>query len=109
MLEGLHHKNHEYVIDIFWRFHQKVCDSKLILIGDGELMDKIKQKVSALHLNDAVLFEGVQDNVNEYMQAMDVFVLPSMYEGLPVVCVEAQAAGLSCVVSKRSDKRSENH
>ena len=72
-------------------------------------MDKIKQKVSALHLNDAVLFEGVQDNVNEYMQAMDVFVLPSMYEGLPVVCVEAQAAGLSCVVSKRSDKRSENH
>lgn len=93
-------KNHEYMIDIFWQFHQKVQDSKLVLIGDGELMDTIKQKVSALHLNDAVLFEGVQSNVNEYMQAMDVFLLPSMYEGLPVVCVEAQAAGLSCIVSK---------
>ena len=93
-------KNHEYIIDIFWQFHQKVQDSKLILIGDGERMDKIKQKVSALHLDDAVLFEGVQNNVHEYMQAMDAFILPSMYEGLPVVCVEAQAAGLSCVVSK---------
>ncbi len=93
-------KNHEYIIDIFWQFHQKVQDSKLILIGDGERMDKIKQKVSTLHLDDAVLFEGVQNNVHEYMQAMDAFILPSMYEGLPVVCVEAQAAGLSCVVSK---------
>lgn len=93
-------KNHEYMIDVFWQFHQKVQDSKLVLIGDGELMDTIKQKVSTLHLDDAVLFEGVQNNVNEYMQAMDVFVLPSMYEGLPVVCVEAQAAGLSCLVSK---------
>lgn len=93
-------KNHEYIIDIFWQFHQKVQDSKLVLIGDGELMDAIKQKVSALYLDDAVLFEGVKNNVNEYMQAMDVFVLPSMYEGLPVVCVEAQAAGLSCIVSK---------
>lgn len=93
-------KNHEYIIDVFWQFHQKVQDSKLVLIGDGELMDTIKQKVRTLHLEDAVLFEGVQNNVHEYMQAMDVFVLPSMYEGLPVVCVEAQAAGLSCIVSK---------
>lgn len=93
-------KNHEYIIDVFWQFHQKVQNSKLVLIGDGELMDVIKQKVHVLHLHDAVLFEGVQNNVHEYMQAMDVFVLPSMYEGLPVVCVEAQAAGLTCVVSK---------
>ena len=93
-------KNHEYIIDIFWRFHQEVPDSRLLLIGDGELMNEIKQKVDRLHLHDCVLFEGVQSNVNEYMQAMDAFVLPSMYEGLPVVCVEAQAAGLSCLVSK---------
>lgn len=93
-------KNHGYIIDVFWQFHQKVQNSKLVLIGDGELMDMIKQKVNTLHLDGAVLFEGVQSNVNEYMQAMDAFVLPSMYEGLPVVCVEAQATGLSCIVSK---------
>jgi len=93
-------KNHSYIIDIFYRFHRKVKNSTLILLGDGVLMEEVKKKVCALHLEEAVQFAGVQDHVNEYMQAMDAFILPSRYEGLPVVCVEAQAAGLKCLVSR---------
>ena len=73
--------------------------SILLLIGEGELEDEIKAKVYRLGLDECVIFAGTCSNVNEMYQAMDVFVLPSRYEGLPVVGVEAQAAGLPCLFS----------
>lgn len=62
-------------------------------------MDEIKQKVTSLGLQNDVLFLGFRNDINELMQAMDVFVLPSLWEGLPFTLVEAQAAGLPCVIS----------
>lgn len=88
-------KNHTFLIDIFHSIKQKQADSKLILIGDGELEQKIKEKVANLNLQDDVLFIGTIDNVNEYMQAIDAFIFPSITEGLPFVGVEAQASGVN--------------
>lgn len=92
-------KNHDKLIDIFAEIHKKLPDSVLLLVGIGELMNETKEKVERLGLSDAVLFLGVRNDVNRLYQAMDVFVLPSHYEGLPVVGVEAQGAGLPCVFS----------
>lgn len=92
-------KNHTFLIDIFNELHKKKKNSILLLIGQGPLMDEIKQKVEMLGLLDYVKFLGQRDDVNELYQAFDVFCLPSLYEGLPVVGVEAQATGLLCVLS----------
>lgn len=92
-------KNHTFLIDIFNDLITKIPEAKLLLIGTGELEDTIRQKVSDLNLEEKVLFLGVRDNVNEIMQGMDIFLLPSNYEGLPVVGIEAQAAGLKCILS----------
>lgn len=94
-------KNHDFLIDIFEKVHEREKDSVLLLIGEGELEDEIKEKVHRLGLDECVIFAGTCNNVNEMYQAMDVFVLPSRYEGLPVVGVEAQAAGLPCVFSEK--------
>lgn len=94
-------KNHEFLIDVFNELLKTKPKSKLILIGEGELQDKIKNKVKELKIEDNVLFLGVRDNVNEFYQAMDCFVLPSFFEGLPVVGVEAQVSGLKCIFSDR--------
>jgi len=93
-------KNHIFLIDIFNAIQKKVS-SKLILVGDGELKKDIEQKVEACGLKDKVIFTGVISDVSEIMQAMDVFVFPSNYEGLPVTLIEAQAAGLPCLISDR--------
>lgn len=90
-------KNHDKLIDIFKYMHDARPDSVLLMIGEGELMDEVNIKIDALGLRDSVIMPGAIDNVNEYYQAMDVFVMPSRYEGLPVVGVEAQAAGLPCI------------
>lgn len=92
-------KNHEFLIDIFNEIYKENKNSVLLLIGDGPLEDKIKCKVNDLKLENNVYFLGVKDNVNEYMQAMDVFVFPSLYEGLGIVTIEAQCAELPCVCS----------
>lgn len=98
-------KNHSFVVDIFSEFLKFNPDSKLLLIGDGELREEISKKVTKLDLNDKVIFTGNITNTNEFFQAMDVFVLPSLHEGLPVVSIEAQAAGLPCFISSNVDKR----
>lgn len=92
-------KNHEFLIDVFSEVHKENEKAVLLLIGDGPLEEKIREKVKKLELLDSVYFLGIRDNVNEIMQAMDVFVFPSLYEGLGIVLVEAQTSGLSCVVS----------
>lgn len=92
-------KNHDFLIDIFNEVHKQNQNSVLILVGIGELTDIIKEKVNNLGLEHCVKFLGVRHDVDKLYQAMDVFLLPSHYEGLPVVGVEAQATGLPCVFS----------
>lgn len=93
-------KNHEFLIDIFKKYHSINSDSKLLLIGQGNDENRIKKLVRNSNLQDDVIFMGARKNINELLQMMDVFLLPSRFEGLPLVLIEAQAAGLSCVTSK---------
>ena len=92
-------KNHPYLIDIFAALCRIRPDAVLLLLGEGSGMEQIREKCRRLHLLDRVKFMGNQKHPEDYYQAMDFFVLPSLYEGLPGVLVEAQAAGLSCLVS----------
>lgn len=93
-------KNHDFLIDIFQEIHQMQPNSKLWLVGTGELENEIREKVNRLSLSDVVVFVGQTKDVCEYLQAMDVFVFPSVFEGLGIALVEAQAAGLPCIVSE---------
>lgn len=92
-------KNHDFLIDVF----ENVCKynerAKLLLIGVGELEKEIKNKVFLKGLENRVLFLGKRDDVAPFMQAMDIFVFPSKFEGFGIVLIEAQAAGLKCIVS----------
>ncbi len=97
-------KNHKFLIEIFDEIHKKNSNSILMLGGQGPLLNEIKEKVSRLNLNDSVKFLGQRNDANELYQAFDVFLLPSLYEGLPVVGVEAQAAGLLCILSNDMTK-----
>lgn len=92
-------KNHEFLMKIFETCTELQADSKLLLVGDGEGKNRIEQKVREKNLQDKVIFTGVREDVNRLLQAMDVFVFPSLYEGLPVTLMEAQAVGLPCVIS----------
>ena len=97
-------KNHEFLIDIFYEIYKKDKNTELLLFGDGPLRQNLEIKVKNLKLENNVKFMGIKQNINEYMQAMDVFLLPSFYEGLPVVGVEAQTSGLSCIFSTNVTK-----
>ncbi len=93
-------KNHRYLIDMFTRLCESDANARLLLIGEGELEDEIRSLVAAYGLKDRVIFTGARRDVDKLYSAMDVFVLPSQYEGFPVVCMEAQANGLPCVCSE---------
>lgn len=92
-------KNHEFLIDIFKELHDRNKNSVLMLVGDGELRKSVEKKVSDLGLTDSVIFTGVRSDIPELLQMMDVFVFPSLYEGLGIVTIEAQAAGVQCIVA----------
>lgn len=92
-------KNHEFLIDVFSSLVKLEAESVLLLVGDGKLLPRIKQLVIDKNLQDKVIFMGVRDDVNDLLQAMDVFILPSLYEGLPFTLVEAQASGIPILVS----------
>lgn len=94
-------KNHKFIIDVFYEGQKIKEDSVLMLVGDGDLRHEIEQKVQDLGLSDKVIFTGVRSDVNDLMQGMDVFLFPSLYEGLPVTMVEAQASGLKCIISDK--------
>lgn len=94
-------KNHSFLIDIFKELKKKNDEVKLILVGDGEEIGNVKNKVMNYGLEKDVIFTGVRSDVNKLLQAMDVFLFPSLFEGLPVTIVEAQAAGLPCVISNK--------
>jgi glycosyltransferase involved in cell wall biosynthesis len=93
-------KNHTFLIDIFYELYKSNPKCKLLLVGTGEKEEEIKSKVKNLNIEKNVIFAGFRNDVNNIMQAMDIFLLPSLYEGLPVVGIEAQAAGLPCFMSK---------
>lgn len=92
-------KNHFFLIDIFAQFHRLEPASKLLLISDGPRFEQVKEKVAALGLQDAVIFAGRRSDVAGIYSAMDLFILPSCWEGLPLVMVEAQVNGLPLLVS----------
>ena len=92
-------KNHSFLSKIFAELLKEKSNSRLLLVGEGELKEQIQQQVQALGLQDKVIFTGARQDVNKLYSVMDVFCLPSFYEGMPLVAWEAQANGLPCVFS----------
>jgi glycosyltransferase involved in cell wall biosynthesis len=92
-------KNHTFLIDVFHEIKKIHPKSTLLLVGDGNLKEKIIKKVDWLGLTNDVQFLGVRDDVEQLIQSFDIFLFPSLFEGLPVTLIEAQANGLKCVVS----------
>lgn len=92
-------KNHEYLIRIFDELYKKAKNAYLVLIGTGATLDEIKKKVVDLGLENRVIFTGAVDNVSDYLSVFDVMLLPSLYEGLPLVVIEWQISGLPCIIS----------
>lgn len=92
-------KNHSFLLDIFKKVYEKDKTSTLLLFGVGELLDSMKEKAKRLCIDKAVIFYGVSNKMCNMWQAMDIFVMPSLHEGLPVTGIEAQASGLTCVFS----------
>lgn len=98
-------KNHEFIIDIFKEFSDLNKDAYLILVGDGELKNQIKNKVEQLGLAEQVRFLGIRRDIPEMIKCMDVFLFPSLHEGFPITLVEAQATGVRCVIASSIDTR----
>jgi glycosyltransferase involved in cell wall biosynthesis len=94
-----HQKNHEFLIDIFNEIQKKKNNAVLILVGTGELESTIRNKVNQLRLSDKCLFLGSRNDVNELLNAFDVLVFPSFYEGMPNTIIEAQTNGVPCLIS----------
>lgn len=92
-------KNHDFLIDIFAAYLEKDSGARLLLTGGGALLEKVRSKVRHLGLEDSVMFTGELCNACEIYNAMDLFLLPSLWEGLPLVMIEAQANGLPLLVS----------
>lgn len=92
-------KNHEFLIDAFNEYHKLNPNSMLLLIGKGELENVIRSKIWDLHLSRSVKFLGFRTDINDLYQAMDIFLLPSLYEGLGMTLIEAQVSGLPCITS----------
>lgn len=97
-------KNHEFFVTLLKNLIQKNDKYFLVLVGDGENRENIRTMMETEHLEKHVYFAGNTGNVSEWLQGMDCFLLPSRFEGLPYVLVEAQAAGLPCIISDRISK-----
>lgn len=94
-------KNHPFLLEIFSALLKKEPNAVLLLVGGGEDLPKIQAKAQTLGIAENIRFLGVRSDVADLMQAMDMFVFPSLYEGLPVTMVEAQASGLPCLISDK--------
>ena len=97
-------KNHKFLLDVFSSIKEKNSNSKLVLVGEGPLYEETKNYAALLKVERDVLFIGSSKTPEIYYNAMDAFVLPSLYEGLPIVAVEAQANGLLCFFSTEVTK-----
>ena len=92
-------KNHAFLLNIFKEIKIVKPDAKLLLVGDGPLKKRIENKIPGKNLAGAVILAGTRSDVPELLQAADVLLFPSLFEGLPGVVLEAQAAGLPCIIS----------
>lgn len=92
-------KNQQFLLNIALALKELFSDFKIVLIGNGPDYLKIKQEVARLNLDNYIMLMGKRNDVNEFMQVFDVFVLPSLYEGFPLVCIEAMASGLPIILS----------
>lgn len=100
-------KNHFFILDVFKEVLLKKSNARLLLVGEGPNFEKVRVKCTELGISDYVMLYGKSDNVSDILNAMDIFILPSTFEGLSVGLVEAQANGLMCVVTD-SDKVSKD-
>ena len=94
-------KNHVFLLAIFAELRKKCKNAVLLLVGGGVQENTLKEKCYEMGIENEVLFTGMVDNSQEYLQAMDVFVFPSLYEGLGMAVIEAQASGLTCIASDK--------
>ncbi|MGX7403897.1 glycosyltransferase [Enterococcus camelliae] len=97
-------KNQKFLIEIFNEVHKKVPASKLFIIGDGEEISTLRKKVKKLNLEEDVIFTGKRNDIDIILSGIDIFVMPSLYEGLPVIGVEALSSGLPCFFSDEISK-----
>ncbi|MBQ4153932.1 MAG: glycosyltransferase [Clostridia bacterium] len=102
----MHQKNHSFLLDIFNEIKKKEPNAVLLLVGgNGDLEPMVRQKISDLRLEDSVVFAGIRSDIPQLLSAMDVFVMPSFYEGMPNTVIEAQATGLPCIISDTITKQ----
>jgi glycosyltransferase involved in cell wall biosynthesis len=92
-------KNHTFLIEIAMELVKIIPNSKLLLVGEGELKEKIKEKAKKLGILDYIIFYGVTTEIPPLLMAMDLFCFPSLFEGLGIAAIEAQAASLQTVAS----------
>lgn len=92
-------KNHRFLLNVFAELKKIKDNAILLIIGEGELQSELERIAIKLNIQDSVIFMGNRSDVSELLNVMDVFVLPSIFEGLPVVMIEAQANGLKCIIS----------
>lgn len=100
-------KNHNFLIKIFCELKKCNKDSKLVLVGTGPLESNIKRYCDELNIEKDVIFAGVRDDIPSLLSAFDIFLLPSLYEGMPNTVIEAQAAGLLCIISDTVTKQAD--
>ena len=103
----LEHKNHKFILEVFQKVKMKQQDARLLLLGTGDLFDKVKNYADKLNILDSVYFLGVHSDVERYLSAADCYIMPSLYEGLPVAAVEAECSGLPCYLSTNITKEVE--
>lgn len=99
-------KNSEYLVNLAFELKKINANYVILSIGNGDNLEKVKRKAKEYDVEDTIIFLGVRDDVNELLSAMDVFVLPSRFEGLPIAAIEAQAAGLPIVLSDTISRKS---
>lgn len=96
-------KNHTFLLNVFKEYQKLNKNCKLILIGTGKLMKKMKKKCQKLNIEDKVLFLGIRTDVNQILSLLDIYIMPSLHEGFPISLIEAQVNGLKCYASDRID------
>lgn len=99
-------KNHRFLIDIFQKIHDQYPQTVLMLVGGGELEADMHRQIAEYQLEEAVLFMGIREDIPDLLQVMDHFLMPSLFEGLPYVLIEAQTAGLQCFAADTIDRQS---
>lgn len=97
-------KNHSFLIDVFEQYLKINKNSFLFLVGEGNLENTIRKKVESKNMNENVKFLGTQSDVEKWLNVFDIFLLPSLHEGLPVTLIEAQTTGLKCLISNEVTK-----